>query len=208
MQMNAADLLDLVMIVTRGTVLIIAALGAVLSIYFGWSLHRDLVRAPLSVELSAGKAWRGKLVAEGPGAAFALFGMILLVCLVRQSILIEDSIPIPISEESTADAPTSLLESAPPLVTEFTLAAFQPVSNRPTVKRVESRLCLVAVRKRRFMDGGSLSPDKIRKDLRAAIMLLVKINTAGLSDADRAARADAVDTLEDMIESTGSWPLP
>jgi hypothetical protein len=209
MDMNANDALDLVMVTTRGIVLVIAALGAIMSIILGWQLHRDLVKSPVMVELNAGQTWKAKLVSRGPGAAFALFGMVLLVVLVRQSVVTEDISAEPTTQASPSSAPAGLAQpsmfSAPPHNSAASLLLISGTSQADTKS---TRECFVSVRRRRFMDGGSLTPSKIRSDLGTAIRLIKRLDDDSLGATGQTEKRAALDTLADLMESTGSWPLP
>ena len=77
-----SQLIDVIQTVSRGAVLVLCTLGAILSIYLGWRLY---IEAVLS-KASAAAEYKGmhlRLVAAGPGVFFALFGMIVLWVLVR-----------------------------------------------------------------------------------------------------------------------------
>jgi hypothetical protein len=209
MEMNANDALDLVMVTTRGIVLIIAALGAVISVFLGWQLHRDLIKSPVMIELSAGQNWRAKLVSRGPGAAFALFGMVLLVILVRQSVVMEDINAEPLTRVSPSSAPAGPIQPSMLRASPYNAAtSLWLVSGTSQADAKSTRECFVSVRRRRFMDGGSLTPTKIRSDLGAAIGLIERLDENGLGVKGQAEKRAALETLSDLIVSTGSWPLP
>jgi hypothetical protein len=80
--MNADCLaINLIAVVSRASVLIVAALTGTLCIYFGWRLYKDAIVSYTRGEYS-GKFGKIKLAAVGPGVFFAIFGMWLLVKLV------------------------------------------------------------------------------------------------------------------------------
>jgi hypothetical protein len=191
---DSAVTLDTLYVVIRGTVLVIASLGACMSIFLGWKLYRDGAVSSVDGEASTGTGWKLRLTAAGPGVFFALFGMWLLVHLVNRSLEMEDEYQAASPAGQAAAAPAS---AAYPAL--FLAAAVQP---QPVAKPTT---CVIARRRRVLLDG-DVSPDQVREALRTAIVVMEK--RRGKLSSQKAARiADAVDVLTELEASTGTWPI-
>lgn len=80
--MNCEALTEVILSIGRVSILLIALLAATLSIYLGWRLYREKMKAPTSGELS----WNGfkiALTASSPGIFLALFGAVMIVTIVN-----------------------------------------------------------------------------------------------------------------------------
>lgn len=193
----ASGQIDLVMVIARAVVLVIAALGGVLSIYLGWKLYRDGLVSAVDSELSKNESFKIKLSSAGPGVFFALFGMWLLVHLVEKQVVMEDG---PVQSTSaalynTADKPFKI---------ERAVFATKKSAGAKTAKDAPE-VCFVRAKKRVFFLGNELTGDRIKADLDTALLHLKNVDQSKLSDNEATAVIDAVATLEHVRESTGEW---
>jgi hypothetical protein len=202
MQADPTANIDLAMVVIRGIVLIVAALGGVLSIYFGWKLYRDGLASAVSAEASRNNSWAFKMRAVGPGVFFALFGAALLVYLTRQEMAIQSATDPP---AEIVPVPAKQLTSAGPRVPMATPQAQSAAAPLPAVSAAEPRptpgrpACRCQTRIiRRFSDGRRLSPESIRTALSNAETLLGKLDRSSLSLAEQVQLENTLTTFGQM----------
>lgn len=84
--------INLIAVIARSSILVIAALTAALSIWLGWKLYKDAVLSRTEGEAKSG-ALKIKLAAAGPGVFFVAFGMWTLVALVNRPFELESANP-------------------------------------------------------------------------------------------------------------------
>jgi hypothetical protein len=195
--------IDLTIVLIRGATEIIAALGALLSIYLGWRLYRDGVTSPVQGELSQTRKWTAKLSSTGPGVFLAAFGIVLLIYLVSQKAQIETPVALP-ARATPSVAPASELPGQ--AGAEARLIRTQ--TRRAPAARVEQGLvCVVAVRRRVFLGGQGLTPERISSDLAVAHAYLDRANRGQLDVRSASQLADVIDTIDELRDSTGEWAL-
>ena len=154
--------IDLVLSITRGSVLLICAFAGVLSIYLGWRLYREAVVSKTSGLLEF-KGLRFRLIAAGPGVFLVAFGAWLLVHLVDHPLEMSDPVA---SHRSSFDGkqsdPQAFLRIASPLIAVTDV----------TTKKQPPPECIVPVRIRRLYGGGdelSLTRSSVHEALAIAI---------------------------------------
>lgn len=204
--------IDLIIVMGRTGVLWIAAVGGILSMYFGWKLYLQGLQSPVTAELSSPEAWKFKMSAFGPGVFFALFGMGILVFLVRQPVVIEDPVYVEEvgSEAQPERVPTSLLISGDPdhLVPVVSLVSQANSGqsgdfSQPSTRKPVSRRCLVAQRRRLYATGSSpLAISDIERDVPVAIQLLTSMEGGDLSAKERLALERSRETLGQILTFT------
>jgi hypothetical protein len=193
---NDAALIDAMYVVSRGVVLVIAALGGCMSIFLGWKLYRDGVMCNTEGSANNANGWSFTLKSAGPGVFFAAFGMWLLIQLINQPLEMDDDVGT-MPTNGQVETPVVHRSSADGI---FQLAAMQ---TRNPIRRPS--VCLVARRHRRMLDG-DLSSEGVRRSLIVAIAALE--SRRGTLTGDSAAKlADTIDTLEQMKEATGEWEM-
>jgi hypothetical protein len=209
--------IDLAMIIIRGATLIIAGFGGLLSIYLGWKLYRNGLASAVSAEASKTDSWAFKMKAMGPGIFFALFGMALLIYLVRQEMTIEDSrvVAVPAVEARRGgEDPLPACQPAPAspgvFAGEATVGtpALPPARSGPERRQGSARetaaasgegICLLQERSwRRYSDGSELSRQRIRTALNSAERLLAKLDRSTLTLDERAELESTRDTFDRM----------
>ncbi|WP_175946318.1 hypothetical protein [Caballeronia sp. BCC1704] len=83
--MEACQTVDLIVAISRATVLVIATCGGIMSIALGWKLYKDVILSKTEGSFKAG-GWTIKLAGAGPGVFFVAFGVWLLVKIVGQQV--------------------------------------------------------------------------------------------------------------------------
>lgn len=92
---------QIIMVLGRNLVLVIAALTGPLSIYLGWKLYRDSLPSSVQGEGTFNN-WQFKLSAAGPGVFFAAFGMWIIIHLIGQQIEVNNADTISVPQKSNA----------------------------------------------------------------------------------------------------------
>jgi hypothetical protein len=191
--------LDLTMIIFRGVVLVIAALGGCLSIFLGWKLYRDGLLSAVSGEASAQGRWTIRLSAAGPGVFFALFGMWLLTTLVNREISLRDSTPVQPAASRSVIPPGQVAPNGGNLTL---------IANVVPPPKTRDMVCYVAIRERHFADGTeNITPAKITSDLKLSARYLRKVDRSKLSDKDEDDLDSSIATIDELAASTGQWRI-
>lgn len=177
----------LAIIITRAIVLLIAALGGVLSIYLGYRLYILGVQSTVGGEATSGENLKAKLTATGPGVFFAAFGMGILIYLVLNPPQIETEQQHVTPTAADIQHPASLL---------------QHVDLKKPPRTTPAGTCYL---KRRFIkldNGDDLEPDAARASLeRGAQCLKDRLHTLKDAEAISATNGD-IEALHLIAEAT------
>lgn len=191
--------IDMMMVLFRGIVLVVAALAGCMSIYLGWRLYRDGMLSKVEADAAHG-GWTLRLSAAGPGVFFALFGMWLLVHLVNQRVDLQET-------TGPTGTPAHTTDSGLPSGEFDDLLIRAQTKAKPAKESSERLTCVVAVKKRSFGGGDELTADKLKADLEVA-RGAIKQSIKQAADEDAARRLQAADfTLYEVSSAAGSWEL-
>lgn len=192
---------DMTIVMFHGIVQVIAALGGLLCIYLGWRLYHQGVASPVKGEAALGDSkWRFRLASAGPGAFLALFGAGLLAWLAYQKVGFEDTTVVPQPAGAVANNTSAPRDAAPVLLTP---AQYQ----RPPQVNAQQYVCVLVIRKRVFLNGQGLTPERISADLGTARSYLAEDARRASDPRATSQLNDAVDTIDQLRQSVGVWPL-
>jgi hypothetical protein len=196
-----ASSIDLAVVIFRGLVLVIAALGGCMSIYLGWKLYKDGLLSNVDGSFKSNNGWKISLSSAGPGVFFAAFGMWLLVTLVNREISIDES-ALP-----TSNSVLSNENSVHKSVDLFRAFGYQEISDQQPPPSGLPAKCVIISRQIRMFGGDSLRGERAKSGLTDALFFLDKLDESKMSGQEVARLENTRDTIELMRDSTGDWSL-
>jgi hypothetical protein len=195
------------LVLVRGLILVVAALGGCLSIYLGFRLYRDGMASQVAGEMSHTGGWRLRLTAAGPGVFFAAFGAWLLVHVADKPMVNEvESSAVVAAPAPEAPAPAATKGAfSRPADNEAHLILAQVVQKAPAQAAPPPYVCYLRTKRTaRLFDGNSLTAERLRNDLDTAAALIQNPNDPHINAAEK---ADCLSTLQDLSEMVGTWPI-